>query len=358
MAGNLRGRCAVALGLVVLLSVAVSAKAQNPAPRTKQTKPNGQPPQPPARNAAPPSAAGRAAPPAKQPPAPRTAQPAQSPQQVPRASTRPRDVVPATAVEPADEAPPQPPFTLTPQQQANLDRLLTDWEKRNASIRTITCQFERWEYDRTTNTRKYANGELKYKNPDNAEYQVLDASGATTEHWLCDGTSIYEFKHSEKTLVQRELPPALQGKAIEDGPLPFVFNANAQKLKDRYWLRLTAPPEGVQDQVWLEAMPKRREERANFERAELILDAKELLPVAVQIHTPGGQTRTVHKLKNTKVNPFWAGLKGFKPKVDRDWKLYVERADGLAEGPASPPPTDPAAKPIATRQPRQGAQRE
>lgn len=307
--------------------------------------------------------AKQAAPPAKQPASaqqpprqlPAAAQPQPVPQRPAAQPTRPaRDVVPANAIEPATpDAPPEQPFTLTPQQQANLDRLLNDWEKRNLAVQTITCAFERWEFDRVTNTRKYAKGELNYSNPDNAEYKVFDSDGNVSEHWLCTGKSIYEFKHAEKTLVERQLPLALQGKAIEDGPLPFVFNSKAKKLKERYWLRLTAPPEGAVDQVWLEAFPKRREDKANFDRAELILDAKEMIPNAVQLHMPGGQTRTIHKFKDTKINGFWAGLKGFKPKVGRDWKIFVEPAEGMAEGaplgadPAQPRPAGPA--PVAER---------
>ena len=37
------------------------------------------------------------------------------------------------------------------------------------------------------------------------------------------------------------MPPELQGKAIVDGPLPFLFGADAQKLKQRYYLRIITP---------------------------------------------------------------------------------------------------------------------
>lgn len=343
----------LSLALLAMGAFPALVSAQNAKPKAPATK------QPePARPATRPAPQSNSRQPAgKQPASQQSAQPAPAAKQP---AQRVREVVPATAIEPADQdAPPAQPFTLTPQQQANLDRLLGDWEKRNTDVRTITCKFERWEFDRVTNTRKYATGELNYSNPDNAEYKVFDADGEVSEHWLCTGKSIFEFKHSVKTLVQRDLPPELQGKAIEDGPLPFVFNSNADKLRQRYWLRLSAPPEGVTDQVWLEAFPKRREEKANFDRAELILDAKEMLPAAVQLHMPGGQTRTVHKFKDIKVNGFWAGLKGFKPKVGRDWKIHVEPAEGMADGappaqPSRPQPTGP--DPVAGRMTRPPAQ--
>lgn len=353
-----RALAAIAFGVALAWTLEAAAQGQTARPKTGKA---------PAAEAAP-ARTGTKSPPAAQrspaqpaPPAQQQKQP-QRPPAAGAAKPRPdRNVVPAGAVEPvAGDAPPAQPFTLTPAQQANVDRLLGDWEQRNLNVKTVTCKFERWEFDRVTNTRKYATGELNYNTPDNAEYKVYDSDGNVSEHWLCTGKSIFEFKHSEKTLVQRDLPPELQGKAIEDGPLPFVFNSNAAKLKQRYWMRLTAPPEGVTDQVWIEAFPKRREDKANFDRAELILNANEMLPMAVQLHMPGGQTRTVHKFKDTKVNGFWAGLKGFKPKVSRDWKVYVEPAGGMAEAP--PAQADPAqprsggAAPVAGRPSRPAAQ--
>jgi hypothetical protein len=86
----------------------------------------------------------------------------------------------------------------------------------------------------------------------------------------------------------------MRGKAISDGPLPFVFGAKADTLKKRYWMRLITPPE-VRDQVWLEALPRYQADAANFSKVELILQARDLMPFAIQIHKPGGQDRDVYQ---------------------------------------------------------------
>ena len=46
--------------------------------------------------------------------------------------------------------------------------------------------------------------------------------------------------------------PQLQGKAIVDGPLPFLFGAEAKKLKERYWLKVDSQPKQDPNQIWLD----------------------------------------------------------------------------------------------------------
>ena len=212
-------------------------------------------------------------------------------------------------------APPVQPPVLSPQEQALLDQLLAAWEARNAAVRTWSCTFHKWEYNAWSpagpNGDQLAfaesTGELKYAAPDKGLFHVKESkqwspearryevrSGDFGEHWVCNGESIYEYRHSEKQLRETRLPPEMRGKAISDGPLPFVFGAKADTLKKRYWMRIITPPE-VRDQVWLEALPRFQADAANFSKVELILQARDLMPFAIQIYKPGGSDRDVYQ---------------------------------------------------------------
>lgn len=204
---------------------------------------------------------------------------------------------------------------LSPAESAALDRLLAAWETRNASVKTWSCTFYKWEYNawspadaagkRLAFTE--ATGELKYAAPDKGLFRIKESkqwnpdrrryetkAGEAGEHWVCNGTSIYEFRHAERQLRETRLPPEMRGKAISDGPLPFVFGAKAETLKARYSMRLVTPA-GTNDQIWLEAVPKWQGDAANFSKVELILQARDLMPFAIQIHKPGGQDRDVYQ---------------------------------------------------------------
>ena len=204
---------------------------------------------------------------------------------------------------------------LSPEQQAALERLLVGWEARNAKVTTWSCTFYKWEYNAWSPADasgerlafSESTGEIKYAAPDkglfrvksskqwNPEKRTYDSRPSNSgEHWVCNGTSIYEFRHSERQLRETKLPPEMRGRAISEGPLPFVFGAKADTLKKRYSMRIITPS-SVTDQIWLEALPKFQVDAANFSKVELILRATDLMPFAIQVFKPGGQDRDVYQ---------------------------------------------------------------
>jgi len=68
-----------------------------------------------------------------------------------------------------------------------------------------------------------------------------DPKGERWSKWICDGNSIFEYNRQKKQVIEYPLPPESRGKAISDGPLPFLFGAEAQKLKQRYYLHVITP---------------------------------------------------------------------------------------------------------------------
>lgn len=247
-----------------------------------------------------------------------------------------------------------PPFQLTAQQQALLDQVLGVWEKESDKVRSYKCPFERLEYDPawTPNAQTpltKATGHIKFVKPDKGSYRITEVRRYDSqtgdwkaqednpgEHWVCDGEAVYEFDSTKKQLIVRELPPEMRGKAIADGPLPFLFGAEAAKLKARYFLRVsqTTPTE-----IWLEAFPRGAHDAANFRRVEVILDRSEFLPKAMQVYLPGdakSKSRTVYMFGEAKVNDPLSRFGGVfqKPRTPFGWKRIVERPTSAAGGTA------------------------
>jgi TIGR03009 family protein len=200
---------------------------------------------------------------------------------------------------------PQPsmPFTLTQQEEASLDRILLAWEQQSSTIKTYKCNFTRWEYGKPAFGAAMpkgahltkAVGELKYSAPDKGLFKVteIELYNAKTrkhepggpenlEHWVCDGRSIFQIDHKEKTRTERPLPPEMQGQAISDGPLPFVFGAKAATLKQRYWMREIASPH-PNETIWLQAYPRYQADAANYRYVEIIMGRKDFMPRAIQM---------------------------------------------------------------------------
>jgi TIGR03009 family protein len=267
----------------------------------------------------------------------------------------------AQAQAPAAALPAQPPagFQLNQLQLAMLNQVLNVWQAQSAKINTFKCSFERWEYNKAFGPKvdneeaplNKCAGVVSYSRPDKGSFQITEirpfkltpaapgqAPGAPAkgdwvkdpnaigEHWVCDGEAIYEYRHHQKQLVERTIPPQLRGQAIVDGPLPFLFGADAAKLKARYWLRV----EQQQDPsiVWITARPRFKEQAADFSKVEVMLDRERLLPRAMQVHLPD-ESRHVYMfdIANASVNDRLAVLKSFfeRPRVPYGYKRVVEQ---------------------------------
>ena len=227
---------------------------------------------------------------------------------------------------------------LTPQEEAQLDSVLKAWEESSGRVKNFYCSFTRWEYDDTfqaaggpSREKSRNKGRIWFATPDKGAFVVDDAT--PPERWICDGQSIYQYDYQAKLLTQHKLPPELQGKAIADGPLPFLFGSSAEQLKRRYWMKLVTPADQVGKTIWLQAFPRFQQDAANFDQADLVLDAKNLQPVAIQMVMPGRKARTSYKFERIAANDLLWNLKGnpFTPdKPGRDWRFIVE------EVPAAP----------------------
>jgi TIGR03009 family protein len=237
----------------------------------------------------------------------------------------------------------QPPFELDRQQETALDQVLLAWQQTSNRVSTFSCSFTLFEYNAVfgdaQKPMRVEQGEIRYVAPDKGLYRVSAKGG---EHWVCDGKAIYEFKSTvtPPQLIESRLPPELQGKAIADGPLPFVFGVNAGKLKQRYWMRLTTPPE-VKGQIWFEAYPRFRQDAANFKKVDIILTEATLEPYALQMFEPQGKVRKVYQFADLKINSPLHKVQDFmggfiSPQTPVGWKRLIQEAPVSAQPPVGP----------------------
>lgn len=273
----------------------------------------------------------------------------------------------------AAQVAPAPPagFQLNAIQQANLDVLLNAWQVESAKVNTFRCKFERLEYDPAFGPHPdialFRNrGELSFEKPDKGSFQITEVKKwqfdpappdktaaprtgnwvvdpkAVGEHWVCDGQSIYEYRHDQKQLVVRPIPPQMQGQSIVDGPLPFLFGAEVAKLKRRYWLALGGG--GVQlqpQQIMIVAVPKWPADATNYKMVQVILEQPKLMPSAMQIHLPNnGRYVYTFDLADAKVNNRFEQIKAwFKPpEILPGWQKVIEQMPVEQAAQPVPPP--------------------
>lgn len=224
---------------------------------------------------------------------------------------------------------PMAPFVLTAQEDAEVQKALLAWERACSGLNDVKCAFHRKDVNPTFGTETHYDGEIKYKKPDKARYyaksEAVAGQAQEQEQYFCDGLSLYEWNYKNKQLIQHILPEDMRGAAIADGPLPFLFTATAEKLRNRYFLRLVTPA-NEKASVWIEAYPRHQQDAATFSKATVILDLKTMLPSAVEMYEPDRITRRVHTFGQFRTNDPLNWLKDpmAKPLPQLGWKFVVD----------------------------------
>lgn len=286
-----------------------------------------------------------------------------------------------------EREPVQPDFLpLAPDHEQYLGQLLDHWEKTSSQIERLTCEFQRWDYDPTyCNWRdprdnrlaayRIVRGKIQYGAPDKADSQALEIwefagtkdnanveahynrneAPEARERWMCDGKAIHEFDFHNKKLYEVEIPPEMQGAALSQSPLPFLFGAKRTEMQDRFWMRVSTPP-GVQDEYWIEAWPKRKEDAVNYQRVEIVIAAVDFLPKSIHIYSRDYDEKSSpishhFEFADKLVNDRLSGIRDFfgafiRPSTPIGWERVQLNRMGGPRGVSADASSDPARDPV------------
>ncbi|MEZ6132169.1 MAG: PASTA domain-containing protein [Planctomycetaceae bacterium] len=234
-------------------------------------------------------------------------------------------------------------------------KLLSDWAAGSAAIKTLSGEHERHVYDDTFHVEKVSNGKFFYEGPDKGRIDITDVQitpdminrrntpGAKVERspdgkpyelksddnakWICDGSKIFEIDDAQKQARVVNLPPTLRGANIMNSPLPFLFGLPPRDALARFNMTLVQDARPQHEYVLLSALPRLRQDADNWSSAEIFLDTRTFLPLAVRLVDPPKTKRTTYKFKDTKINdkslinwilrekPFEPNLRGYQIQV-------------------------------------------
>jgi TIGR03009 family protein len=186
----------------------------------------------------------------------------------------------------------QPPVTAPPAAPGRLDGLLQRWEREMMSVQTLVAQCNRTTIDKTYGKPQTFVGTARYQRPNQAvlEMQKLGKDNKPDpqayEKFLCTGNMLYEYDPQNKQVRVHQLPPPRpDGMGSDDSFLSFMFGMKAEEAKRRYDMRLAK-----EDQHWIyiEVIPLLPADKADFQRARLVLSASTFLPRQVWFEQPTG----------------------------------------------------------------------
>lgn len=250
---------------------------------------------------------------------------------------------------------------------AKMDRLLQAWEGQSAKLDTLDAKVFRRDYIVDWDEYEYFEGRAIFKNPnlafidfrkikqDNNKKPVKDPrtkawDSSPKERIVCTGDEVWQYDSDTKQVIIYPLDKDQAAKALEEGPLPFLFNMKAADAKKRYHMALISEDEKT---YGVKITPKLDVDQASFSTALIQLDRTYLLPVRILLQSPDGKSQKDFQLSGIRPNAKVAEGT-FVGKTDPSWKV-VRNPDGearpgagvakSAKRPAQTPPPAAATRP-------------
>jgi TIGR03009 family protein len=194
---------------------------------------------------------------------------------------------------------PMPPAAAPPATELDkkLDSFLGNWEKKMQALEGLQAKLERTEKDKTFKAESKFVGKAAYLKVKGATAQNLallemNIAGKQELHEkiIVTGQFIYQFAPADMKIYATEIPKPKPGQVSQDNFLTLVFGATASDLRARYNLQLSNDklhPDGEDKYyIYVDVIPKTAADKADFQRAQLVLSKDNFLPRRLWFEAP------------------------------------------------------------------------
>jgi TIGR03009 family protein len=229
-----------------------------------------------------------------------------------------------------------------------MNDLLAEWEKQSRKVLSLDVSFERVDKRGPAWGDLYFQGRAMLKSPDLAclefrKYKVgddgtplqpLKLEPDPSERIVCTGEKVLQFLWDERVIYVHPLEKEGRQKALQQGPLPFLFNMRAADVKMRYGMTLLQ-----QDKTdyLIAIVPHEEIDKQNFQQAFLWLNKETFLPDKLRLHMVANKEVQEFRFKTIQANkPMDPGF--FDPKVNLPgWQVKVNPGGDPIKATQAPP---------------------
>ena len=240
--------------------------------------------------------------------------------QAPAAKAKPR-----AAAEPARAIPPDP----------RMKKLLAEWEKQSAKLKTLDVKIRRLDTSPAWGDEEFK-GRALLESPNHAWLDFkkvdVDANGnqklVAFERIICTGTEVWQYKPESKQIFIFPLDKQIQKRALEVGPLPFLFNMKAAEAEARYEMALANE---VKTAWVISVVPRLRVDQEAFSKAFVNLRRDTYMPDRIFLISPDGKSTKDFKLSEVKTNVPIAQANFVGKDPGPPWQVIRDPAGGVPE---------------------------
>jgi TIGR03009 family protein len=256
---------------------------------------------------------------------------------------------------------------------ARMQQLLELWAAQSKKLTTLEVSIYRVDKDRAWDEEEHYIGHaafvaphsayLDYRkvklvlqpDPNDKKKQVLvplkkngKVEAPPFETVVCTGAEIWHYRYATKQIIVYTLDKDTRKKALEEGPLPFLFNMRAEEANRRYYMELRGE-DATRYMVMVK--PLLRDDQEVFSVAWLYLDRNYLLPTRIVLFSPDGKVQQDFRLSDFKANEkvndryFQVGAPGKPWKVERNPGRATQDAGNARKARRAAPPAQAAQRP-------------
>jgi TIGR03009 family protein len=238
-----------------------------------------------------------------------------------------QEPTPGRAAQPSARAARSAPPAATPAQPqaandpAKMKWLLEKWEGQSGKLKTLDVRIYRIDKDFRWKDEVHFEGRAVFKSPNlaylefwklklapNAKGQLAPVKDPKNEKsWLkthtetivCAKDAVWQYLYEGKQIYIFPLAKGERQRALDEGPLPFLFNMRAQEAEARYQMSL----EGENAKYYVvKVVPRLQEDIESFKWAMLYLEKTYLLPARIALLSPDSKSSRDFYLDNQKPN--------------------------------------------------------
>jgi TIGR03009 family protein len=220
-----------------------------------------------------------------------------------------------------------------------LDRHLSRWEQEMRKVQTLSAALVRLDkekvFDRVQKYTGFAQYMKSGTGPSSLNLALMElkmeGKADLAEKFVCTGTFLYQFMPATKEIRAYELPRPKPGQVADDNFLSFLFGMKAEEAKRRYVLKLAKEDKWY---IYVDIAPRFDADRADFQRARLVLNKDNFLPRQLWFEHANGNEVTWDIPRLLSGVPL--ERRNFDaPKPPPGWKLINVKREAA---PAAPPP--------------------
>jgi TIGR03009 family protein len=216
---------------------------------------------------------------------------------------RPSATAPAARAEQKQATPTKSPEELARLAQ-RMDVLMAAWEDRSAKVKELDAEFTRQDKSPAWQEEAEYKGRALLKSPDLAYLDFEKFESAQKKHVhheriICTGKEVFHYQTASRQIFIYPLSKEERSRALEEGPLPFLFNMKADKAKQRYKMNLLSENDLG---AWIQILPLEKIDQESFSKVYVLLNKQKFLPDRLILWAPNGKDTQDYKFKTIKMN--------------------------------------------------------